>query len=218
MSAVAERESRGDGLPGGGLEFSDFCTAYRPSLVALGVVLCGSFQEAEDAAQQALAEARIRWETIRHPKAYTRQIVIRSLTGSRRWWHRARPLPEQEIPLPGGSPVDEHLKVLDVLAAIRRLPPRQREVMTLLGQHELTAQEIAQTLGVSVNSVHQNIHVARMKLRLLLGMGPGPVSSGDGIAGVPTGDPLVALVREAMTALRRGISAKQRAERQEGHR
>lgn len=35
-SAVAERDSRGDGLPGGGLEFSDFCTAYRPSLVALG--------------------------------------------------------------------------------------------------------------------------------------------------------------------------------------
>ncbi|WP_406462297.1 hypothetical protein OHB07_12220 [Streptomyces sp. NBC_00111] len=214
---MADRDHR-DGGTGSGLDFSAFYAEFRPSLVGLGVQLCSNFQDAEDAAQYALEEARIRWADIRHPKAYTRKAVVLRLTGGRRLWHSFRPPAEPEIPLPGDSPVEEHMMVLDVLAAVRQLPRRQREVMTLLGEHELTAQEIAEILGITANAVHQNIWQARPRLRMLLGLEPGSVSSGDRFTEVSPSDQLVVLLRTANTLLRRGIRAAQEADRREGHR
>ncbi|MFE6184285.1 RNA polymerase sigma factor [Streptomyces sp. NPDC056465] len=201
-----------------GLDFTAFYREFRPSLVGLGVLLCGNLQDAEDAAQCALEEARIRWADISHPRAYTRKALIRQLTGSRRWWHSFKSPAEQEIPLPGDSPVEEHMRVLDILAAVDKLPRRQRQVMSLLGEHELTVPEIAEILGVTTNAVHQNIHHARPKLRMLLALEPGPVSSGDRFAALSPSDELVVLLRTAVSLLRRGVRAAQSAGRGEGHR
>lgn len=56
-----------------------------------------------------------------------------------------------------------------VRAAIAQLPPKQRAALILRAYHELTHQEIAETLGTSVGAVKANVFHALQNLKRLLG-------------------------------------------------
>ena len=60
---------------------------------------------------------------------------------------------------------DERLEYADVLAALARLRPLDREVLRLAAWEGLTAREIAHAFGCSVNAATIRLHRARRRLR-----------------------------------------------------
>ena len=72
------------------------------------------------------------------------------------------------------SPSDRMLRgerALQVRAAITRLPRKQRAALILRMYHEMSHQEIAQTLGSSVGAVKANVFHALQNLKKLLAEG-----------------------------------------------
>ena len=64
----------------------------------------------------------------------------------------------------------------DINAAIRQLPPRQRDAIVLFEVEDLSIREISELLGCSEGAVKFHIHEARKRLRGLLEhyLRPGP--------------------------------------------
>jgi RNA polymerase sigma-70 factor (ECF subfamily) len=66
------------------------------------------------------------------------------------------------------------LVLRDLDAAIRRLPPDQREVLLLVALEEMSYEGAAGTLGVPIGTVMSRLARAREKLRAMLsGLPPG---------------------------------------------
>jgi RNA polymerase sigma factor (sigma-70 family) len=57
----------------------------------------------------------------------------------------------------------------EVIAALRRLPARQREVIVLRYWSELTEQQIASTLGISLGAVKSSASRGRDAIATMLG-------------------------------------------------
>ena len=65
-------------------------------------------------------------------------------------------------------------RLRDLDAAIRRLPPEQREVLLLVALEEMSYDEAAGTLGIPIGTVMSRLARAREKLRAMLsGLPPG---------------------------------------------
>ena len=66
------------------------------------------------------------------------------------------------------------LVLRDLDAAIRRLPPEQREVLLLVALEEMSYDSAAQALGIPIGTVMSRLARAREKLRAMLaGLPPG---------------------------------------------
>jgi RNA polymerase sigma-70 factor, ECF subfamily len=76
-----------------------------------------------------------------------------------------------ELALPART---DTLELRDLDAAIRRLPPDQREVLLLVALEEMSYDEAAGTLGIPIGTVMSRLARAREKLRSMLsGLPPG---------------------------------------------
>lgn len=114
--------------------------------------------EAEEAVQEAFARLQVARGSLRAPDrapAYLRATVANLSHGRIRRRQVVRRHPE---PPPGvGVPADVVALAGDqrraVLAAVRALPRRQRECLTLRYYLDLSEREIAGTLGISAGSV-----------------------------------------------------------------
>jgi RNA polymerase sigma-70 factor (sigma-E family) len=151
----------------GGEEFGAFASSRWPGLVRLAFGLTGDRWLAEDLAQTALARAYVAWRRVSRaddPDAYLRRILIN--TSHRRF--RRRRVAEQPGDLPD-TPVDGPAELVGertaVLAALRQLPPRQREVIVLRYWADLTDAQIADALGCSPGTVRSQASRALVKLR-----------------------------------------------------
>jgi len=81
---------------------------------------------------------------------------------------------QQHVDLRSESPTDRILRnerAEQVRAAITRLPRKQRAVLILRMYHEMSHQEIADTLGSSVGAEKANVFHALQNLKKLLGEG-----------------------------------------------
>ena len=129
------------------------------SLVRLAVLLVDDVASAEDVVQDAFVALHRRSEGLRDPDAaaaYLRASVVnlsRSVIRRRQVARKHLKVAEPEA-TPGA---DEHVILREehrqTLAAVRQLPPRQREVLILRYWSGLSEREIAQTLGISQGSV-----------------------------------------------------------------
>ena len=148
-------------------DFSAFATSRWPGLVRLAFGLTGDRWLAEDMAQTALARAYVAWRRVSRaddPDAYLRRILVNA---SHRRFRRRR-VTEQ----PGDPPetaVDGPADLVGeraaLLAALRQLPPRQREVIVLRYWADLADVQIAATLGCSPGTVRSQLSRALAKLR-----------------------------------------------------
>ena len=75
--------------------------------------------------------------------------------------------------LPVRAPQQTHVELLEVLRALSRLPPEQREVLVLAAVEEMRYEEIAVVLSIPVGTVMSRLSRAREKLRRAVGDGSG---------------------------------------------
>lgn len=150
-------------------------TAHWRYLVRLAVLLVDDVASAEDVVQDAFVALHRRADGLRDPDAalaYLRTSVLnlsRSVLRRRQVARKHLRVAEPEATAPADHDVllaDEHRAAL---AAVRRLPRHQREVLILRYWSGLSEREIAQTLGIAPGSVKSAASRGLATLQRVLG-------------------------------------------------
>lgn len=148
-------------------EFRDYVAARAATLLRTAYLLTGNHADAEDLLQTALAKTYLSWDKIKDRGAvdsYVRRAMVNTHIS---WWRRRRvdEYPTDELPdVPAPEPHGSELR--DALwKALGRLPRRQRAAVVLRYYEDLSEQEIASILGISVGTVKSTVSRAVAKLR-----------------------------------------------------
>ena len=150
-----------DGAPRGlpAVDLQDLYTAHWRYLVRLAVLLVDDVASAEDVVQDSFVALHKRSGTLRDPDAalaYLRTTVLnrsRSVIRRRQVARKHLRVAEPDATPPADFDVLVREEHRAALAAVRRLPRHQREVLVLRYWSGLSEREIAQTLGISQGSV-----------------------------------------------------------------
>lgn len=148
------------------LQFETLFRAAYPRLLRASQLMLGDRAAAEDVAQEAFARLLAR-EPLPDPDAERWVFRVgRNLAVSRlRQVRRLLPLTEAEA-MEGWEAGDRaERRALLLSAAVKELPPKQREVVALRIYAELPYEAIARAVGRSLGAVKQELHRARLALR-----------------------------------------------------
>ncbi|GAA4502638.1 SigE family RNA polymerase sigma factor [Actinoallomurus oryzae] len=149
-------------------EFHDFVAARRPTLLRAAMLLTADRADAEDLLQSALTKTYLAWERINDRGAldgYVRRTMVNINIS---WWRRRKleEYPTDELP---DTPIADHTRRSELRDGLDRildrLPARQRAAVVLRYYEDLTENEIAEALGVSVGTVKSTVSRAMAKLR-----------------------------------------------------
>jgi RNA polymerase sigma factor (sigma-70 family) len=125
------------------------------------------YARAEEIAQDSFVRLLENWRKVSRydrPGGWVRRVALRLAV-------RAAKRQSRLVSLDEAWPVASDEKRpfdLDLLAAIRQLPPRQRAVVALHYVEDLPVNEVADVLGCSVSTASVHLHRARTKLASLL--------------------------------------------------
>jgi RNA polymerase sigma-70 factor (sigma-E family) len=146
-------------------EFADFFQAsWEPCLRAV-LAVAGSPELAEDQVAEAFAKAWASWRKVRRHPAPRAWVVRTALNTGASWWRRrSRELPLADHDLTDPSDLGGDLDA-SLLTALRRLPPRQREVIALRIFLDLDNDTIARQLGIEAGTVRMHLSRGVMALR-----------------------------------------------------
>ncbi len=152
-------------------DFAEFYAATRDDCLRVVLLTARDRLLAEDLVAEAYTRAWLSWRKVRaldQPRAW----VVRTALNTRiSWWRRRR----REVGLDGqdhdhaspasqdgisGSGLDT-----DLVAALRRLPARQREVVALRLLLDLDTASTAEALGLADGTVASHLHRALTALR-----------------------------------------------------
>ena len=151
-----------------------YTTHYR-SLVRLAVLLVRDIATAEEVVQDSFIAMHDAWRRLRDSDkalSYLRQSVVnrsRSVLRHRVVVDRNAPKPAPDMP----SAEQGALSLLErsaVIAALRKLPPRQREALVLKFYADLSEAQIASTMGISQGAVKSHTARGMASLRTVLEM------------------------------------------------
>lgn len=145
--------------------FEQYVAERRTALVRTAYLLCGDAHLAEDLVQGALVKAVAHWRRIGdNPEPWLRKVIVNDNIS--RWRrHKGR---ESLTDRPPESAARESGRDLDLAAALARLAPRQRAVVVLRYYEDLTEQETARVLRISVGTVKSQHRDALGRLRELM--------------------------------------------------
>jgi RNA polymerase sigma-70 factor, ECF subfamily len=154
-----------------GDDFDAFYAASYRRLVGQLFVVLGDLNEAEDVVQEAFTRAAARWPRVRAfevPEAWVRRVALnQAFTVLRRAKRQLRllgRLPSDREP--SALPSD----VVDLLAAMRRLPATQREVLVLHYLVEFSLDEVARHLRIPGGTAKSRLARGRRALAKELGL------------------------------------------------
>jgi RNA polymerase sigma-70 factor (sigma-E family) len=148
-------------------------TAHYRSLVRTAALLLHDTAAAEDVVQDSFVAMHKSWRRLRDPEkalAYLRQAVINRARSRLRHLkvvdkHAPAPMPD------AASAETAAMHVLErqhVMAALRALPHRQREVLVLRYYADLSEAQIAEAMGISPGAVKSHasrgVHALRQTL------------------------------------------------------
>ncbi len=152
------------------LEFAEFYRSSRDDCLRTVLVIVGDQDSAQELVAEAFARACASWRTVsRHP-APAAWVVRTALNLNISRWRRRR----REVPLPdpgmlaglpaavtaAQDPVDPQ-----IMAALLRLPARQRQVIALRLILDLDTSGTAHVLGITPNTVMAHMARALAALR-----------------------------------------------------
>jgi RNA polymerase sigma-70 factor (ECF subfamily) len=124
--------------------------------------------EAEDIAQEALLRAWRRRSTLREAGSRKQWLATIVRNEAFRHYSRPRPAPTDDLELYEGSEdalVVSTVERADLQAALERLSERERVLLALRYEEDLTQPAIAARLGIPEGTVKVQLHRARLKLR-----------------------------------------------------
>jgi len=157
---------------------TDLYAAHWHSLVRLSWLLVGDQQLAEETVQDAFVAMHSRWSQLRN-EALALAYLRRSVVNSSRSVLRHRKVEDRYLisettartahgttqePSAEQRAIDKATGTL-LVAALGRLPRRQREVLTLRYYLDLSESQIADALGISAGSVKAHAHRGLNALR-----------------------------------------------------
>jgi RNA polymerase sigma-70 factor, ECF subfamily len=151
------------------LDFAEFYAASFRSLVVQLHAFTGDHAEAQDLAQEAFFRAYARWSAVSRyddPLGWVRKVAW-NLAISR--WRRARRLVVRQrdlAPVPVAGPNGTQV---DLVRALRTLPPHHRQAVVLHYLGDLSVREIAEFTGAAEGTVKAWLHRGRTALGPLLG-------------------------------------------------
>jgi RNA polymerase sigma-70 factor (sigma-E family) len=149
-------------------DFADFYQRSRDECLRAVLASTDDRALADDLVAEAFARAWASWSKVsRHP-APAAWVVRTALNVRVSWWRRRR----REVALDGhdrAQPAGDGPVMDDVLlAAVRRLPQRQREVIVLRVWLDLDTKTVAEVLGISALTVAVHLSRAIATLRAQL--------------------------------------------------
>jgi RNA polymerase sigma-70 factor (ECF subfamily) len=170
------------GVPGA---FDRFVDVFRSKIFHYAVMVCGQREDAEEVAQDTLLKAFSNFGQLREPervKAWLFRIARNECLMRRR---RSVFAPTQEISLDELLPHQEDGRKLEIAdwsalpedqalraelretvhAAIQGLPEIYKAVMMLRDIEELSTEETAEVLDISIEAVKTRLHRARLAVR-----------------------------------------------------
>jgi RNA polymerase sigma factor (sigma-70 family) len=150
------------------LDFAEFYRRSADDCLRAVLVSVGDRDMAQDLVDEAFTRAFASWRTVsRHP-APPAWVVRTALNANVSWWRRRRR--EVSVPDPGvvagpaaaatDSPVDPR-----IMAALMRLPARQRQVVALRLFLDLDTARTAEVLGIAPSTVKAHLARAIASLR-----------------------------------------------------
>jgi RNA polymerase sigma-70 factor (sigma-E family) len=162
-----------------GSEVTALYQAHGVGLIRLAVVMLGDRPAAEDVVQEAFCGLYRRWDQLADPQnalRYVRSSVLNGCRSVLRNRGRLRSGPRSQPGQPDTVESAESAALVGeehraALAALRRLPDRQREALVLRFYLDLSEAEIAQSMGISQGTVKSTVSRALAALGRLLGEG-----------------------------------------------
>lgn len=147
-------------------EFTAFYAEHKDRCLRAVVASGMAPDRAEEAVAEAFARAWSRWSTVRKTAAPAAWVFRTAVNANISWWRKRRHevvadrLPEGRFDAFSGSE-----GTVELLAAVRRLPPRQREVVVLRYLLDLDTAAAAAYLGIAQGTVRAHLHHAIAALR-----------------------------------------------------
>lgn len=158
------------------IDITALYTAHRMPLIRLAVLLVDDTATAEDVVQDAFVGLTRQHHRVRDPQAALAYLRVSVVNGSRTVLRKRRTVRgflARTSPDPVDLTVDAALIIdedhREVLAALRTLPRRMREVLVLRYWSDLTEAQIAAALGVTEGTVKSTSSRAMDRLELALG-------------------------------------------------
>jgi len=152
-------------------DFRNFAESNMRSLRRTAFLLCGDWHHADDVVQTVLTTLYRNWPRIQRRErvdAYVRTMLVRATFDRRRRLSWRREITSAEPP---ETPSDHDLHIEDrivLLAALAKMPPRQRAVLVLRFWDDLDVADTAAALGCSEGTVKSQTARGLTHLRALL--------------------------------------------------
>ena len=132
--------------------------SHALALVRLAVLMTGDQPTAEDVVQDAFLGLYRRWQALHDADkalGYLRSSVLNGCRSVHRTRYRRQGITADPPGLADSAEAEAMLGEAhrEVLAALRRLPPRQREAVVLRYYLDMTEEQAAQALGISRGTV-----------------------------------------------------------------
>ena len=148
-----------------------------PRLRRYARALAGDRNAADDLVQDTLERAWSKLHLYRRGtdlRAWLFTVMHNVYVNQRRAARPTAPLDEEMPELSQPARESDNLVLRDLDAAIRRLPPDQREVLLLVALEDMSYSEAAGALEIPIGTVMSRLARAREKLRAMLaGLPPG---------------------------------------------
>ncbi|NUR62007.1 MAG: SigE family RNA polymerase sigma factor [Catenulispora sp.] len=155
-------------------ELEQFVSGRYLAVRRTAFLLCGDWHRAEDLVQGTLVKVVVaaRRRRVDSLDAYARQVLLNLFLeeNKRLWRRREKSWAEPADAVDAADPAAGHDREtrLTLLAALRRLPPRQRAAVVLRYWEDRSVEETARLLGVSTGTVKSQCAKALAALRVQL--------------------------------------------------
>ena len=147
-------------------EFTEFYRASRDSCLRAVVASVGDRQLAEDLVAEAFTRAWASWSTVERHPAPAAWVVRTALNTRISWWRRRRREVALVDDVEASTPADGQFGGnAALLAELRGLPQRQREVIVLRVFLDLDTKTTARVLGIAPGTVTAHMSRAVTTLR-----------------------------------------------------
>ena len=153
--------------------FGRLIRRHQGAVQGLAYGVMGSFEDAQDVAQEAFVRAYLKLHQLRHPERLSAWLRQLTLNGCRSWMRKRRetaPFEDVESVLchPGASPAEALERAETrrlVRCALGRLTEKNRLVIALRYLGDLSYRDIARFLDVPLRTVEGRMHRARQQLK-----------------------------------------------------